>query len=263
MLAYEDADGIRMDDAIREFGLDPDKIDDAKLHGEVLGFIELHIEQGPVLEAEGLKVAVVQGIVGQTRLGFRFSGQANHAGTTPMHLRHDALAAAAEWISAVEAAAKREEGLVATVGKIDLMPNAANVIPGQVDLSLDIRHMSNRKRSHWIRQLINEAQIAAQKRGVEVEWVEKMDQGAVDLDPFLCNLLESALEDAGFPARRMTSGAGHDAMVMAARVPAAMLFVRSPGGISHHPDESVREEDVEAALRVSANFLARVVAAVD
>ncbi len=254
-LAYEDADGVRMDDAIRQFGLNPEKINEAILHEDLLGFIELHIEQGPVLEAEDLQLAIVEGIVGQTRLGFRFNGQANHAGTTPMHLRRDALAAAAEWISAVEAIAKKEEGLVATVGKIDLRPNAGNVIPGQVELSLDVRHMSNRQRSHWVRHFIHEAQIAAHKRGVAVEWVQKLDQQAVDLDRFMCNLLQISLEAAAFPVKRMTSGAGHDAMVMAARTPTAMLFLRSPGGISHHPDETVREEDVEAALLVGRKFL--------
>jgi allantoate deiminase len=272
LLALEDAGGVRMDAAIRAFGLDPEKIGEAALAPEpahpqaanidVLGFFEMHIEQGPVLEAEDLQLAVVEGIVGQTRLGFRFTGKANHAGTTPMHLRHDALAAAAEWIVAVEAIAGTEAGLVATVGKLDLKPNAGNVIPGEVELSLDVRHMSDLSRSHWVRYLTHAARTAAHKRGVEVEWREKLDQPAVEMDRQLREQLAEALQGCGFPAKRMPSGAGHDAMVMAARVPAAMLFLRSPGGISHHPDESVREQDVEAALRVGARFLARLAAAV-
>jgi allantoate deiminase len=272
LLALEDADGVRMDAAIRAFGLDPEKIGEAaldpdkldlnKIDAGILGFFEMHIEQGPVLEAEDLQLAVVEGIVGQTRLEFRFTGQANHAGTTPMHLRHDALTAAAEWIVAVESIAGTEAGLVATVGKLDLQPNAANVVPGEAALSLDVRHMSDLSRGHWVRYLVHAAQSAAHKRGVELEWREQMDQPAVEMDPRLTAELAEALQSCGFPARRMPSGAGHDAMVMAARVPAAMLFLRSPGGISHHPDESVREQDVEAALRAGARFLERLATSV-
>ena len=258
MLAYEDADGIRMDDAVRAFGLDPSKIGEAALDENALGFIEIHIEQGPVLEAEGLQLAVVEGITGQTRLGLRFTGQANHAGTTPMHLRRDALAAAAEWISTVEATARKEEGLVATVGKIALEPNAGNVIPGVVSLSLDIRHMSNRKRSWWATELIRDARPIAHRRGIEFEWVKKMDERRVDMDKYLSLRLKVAVESAGFPLKTMPSGAGHDAMVMAARVPTAMLFLRSPGGISHHPDEAVLQEDVEASILVGREFLLRL-----
>jgi allantoate deiminase len=260
LLLCEDSDGVRMEDAIRTFGLDPARIDEAALNADVLGFVEIHIEQGPVLEAENLQLAVVEGIVGQTRMSFRFTGQANHAGTTPMHLRHDALAAAAEWITVVEATAKDEAGLVATVGKIELKPNAGNVIPGQVDLSLDVRHMKDSTRSHWVRHLIHEAQLAAHKRSVKVEWVSKLDQPAVEMDPDLSNHLALAMDDARLPVKRMPSGAGHDAMVMAARMPTAMLFLRSPGGISHHPDEAVRDEDVEAALLVGGKFLERLAA---
>lgn len=260
LLAIRDAEGVSMEDAIRQYGLDPQKIGDAALQGDVLGFVEVHIEQGPVLEAERLQVAVVEGIVGQSRLGFRFTGHANHAGTTPMHLRHDALAAAAEWIAAVETTARDEDGLVATVGKIDLKPNAGNVVPGQVDLSLDLRHMKDATRHHWAKHLAAAAQLAARKRGVEAEWTLKLDQAAVELDPYLSSQLDAALEDAGFPPMQMPSGAGHDAMIMAARVPTAMLFLRSPGGISHHPDEAVREDDVEASLLVARKFLERLAA---
>ena len=265
MLAYEDINGVRMDDAIRAFGLDPSLIGEAVLDPDAWGFVEIHIEQGPVLEAENLQLAVVEGIVGQTRLGLRFTGQANHAGTTPMKMRRDALAAAAEWITVVEnsvrdAAANNEPGLVATVGKIALQPNAGNVIPGMVDVSLDLRHMSDRTRNWWMNQLIHDANHAAHKRGVEVEWVQKMNEGAVMMDRSLSSRLKLAVEAAGFPVKSMPSGAGHDAMVMATRVPTAMLFLRSPGGISHHPAETVREEDVEATLHVGREFLKRLAA---
>ena len=258
LLANEDAGGIRMGDAIRAFGLDPAGIPDAQLGDDVLGFVEIHIEQGPTLEAEGLPLAVVEGIVGQSRLGFRFTGHANHAGTTPMHLRRDALAVAAEWMLAVETSARDVEGLVATVGKILVEPNATNVIPGIVEVSLDVRHIQNRVRSQFVKEFQWTASTVARQRGVEVEWVEKMDQATVLMDRFLSGDLMAAVAAAGFPERRMPSGAGHDAMVMAARVPAAMLFLRSPGGVSHHPDEVVLEEDVEAALKAGVFFLRRM-----
>jgi allantoate deiminase len=265
ILQYQDADGVRMDEAIRAFGLDPKKIGEAVLSEEAFAFVEIHIEQGPVLEAEDLQVAVVEGIVGQSRLGFRFAGHANHAGTTPMHLRHDALAAAAEWIGVVESLVRKASidevpGLVATVGKIAIQPNAGNVIPGLVDVSLDLRHMSNRTRSWWCDRLIKEAENIASRRGITVEHVEKMNEPAVMMDNHVSLRLIQAVEDAGFPVKKMPSGAGHDAMIMAGRIPTAMLFLRSPGGLSHHPDEAVREEDVKAALRVGEKFLERLAA---
>ena len=267
ILEYEDADGIRMRDAIREFGLQPEKISDAVLSEEAFAFVEIHVEQGPVLEAEDLRVAIVEGIVGQSRLGLRFAGHANHAGTTPMFLRQDALAAAAEWISVVEylvrtASQEEEPGLVATVGKLAVQPNAGNVIPGLVDLSLDLRHMSNRTRSWWCHRLIKEAEFIGSKRGISVEYVSKMNEPAVKMDDHVSLRLTQAVENAGFTVKKMPSGAGHDAMIMAGRVPAAMLFLRSPGGLSHHPDEAVREEDVEAALLVGERFLQRLAAEV-
>jgi allantoate deiminase len=258
MLAYKDAAGVRMEDAIRAFGLDPAGIPDARVDDEVLGFVEIHIEQGPVLEAQGLSLAVVEGIAGQSRLGFRFTGHANHAGTTPMHLRRDALAAAAEWMSAVETAACEVDGLVATVGKILVEPNATNVIPGVVEVSLDVRHIQNPVRSQFVKEFQRTAEAIAHRRGVEVEWVEKMEQKTVLMDRLLNGDLAAAIEAAGYPLRRMPSGAGHDAMVMAGRMPAAMLFLRSPGGVSHHPDETVLEEDVEASLKAGAFFLRRM-----
>jgi allantoate deiminase len=258
LLANEDAGGIRMGDAIRAFGLDPAGIPDARLDDEVLGFLEVHIEQGPVLEAEGLPLAVVEGIVGQSRLGFRFTGHANHAGTTPMHLRRDALAAAAEWVVAVDTVARETEGLVATAGKISVEPNATNVIPGVVDLSLDVRHTSNRIRTSHVQEFTRLATSIAHRRGVQVQWTEKLQEPTVPMDPALSSYLAWAVESAGFPLRKMASGAGHDAMIMAARMPAAMLFLRSPGGISHHPDETVLEEDVEAALKVGGFFLQKL-----
>jgi allantoate deiminase len=263
MLKWKDADGVTMEAAMRAFGLNPAKIRDAAIGDDVLGFVELHIEQGPVLEAEGIPVAVVEGITGQTRLNLRFTGQANHAGTTPMHLRRDALAAAAEWISKVErqirkAASTTDPGIVATVGRIVVEPNAGNVIAGFAEASFEIRYSSSAARHRWTKKLIADAEAIAKRRGIGFEWTEKLDQPTVRMDRRLSTTLKYAVKTCGYPVRTIPSGAGHDAMVMAVRVPTAMLFLRSPGGISHHPSESVLEADVEASLNVGREFLLRL-----
>ncbi len=258
LLALKDAEGLTLDESIRAYGLDPGQIPAAAIDGDALGFVEIHIEQGPVLESENLSVAAVTGIVGQTRLTIELAGQANHAGTTPMHLRRDALAGAAEWISAVEKLAKATEGLVATVGKIEANPNAANVIAGNALLALDVRHVHDATRLASVNTSIEMANTIAARRGLAIQCTRQMEQPAVSMDERLTAYLADAMEAAGFPAKQMPSGAGHDAMVMAARVPAAMLFLRSPGGISHSPTETVRAEDVEATLQVMRRFLERI-----
>lgn len=262
ILALKDAEGISIRQAIESYGLDPNRIADAVAEDLAIGFVEFHIEQGPVLEAEDLAVAAVSSIVGQGRFDLAFIGHANHAGTTPMHLRRDALAAAAEWITKVEARALKTEGLVATVGKLDPQPNAGNVIPGSVRLSLDIRHPHDEARRIATEQLLEQAAAIAARRRLKFEHTMKMDQPSVPMDERLTAFMTDAIEAAGLPAKSIPSGAGHDAMIMARRMPTAMLFLRSPGGISHHPDETVREEDVEAALRAGEKFLERLAAEV-
>ena len=264
LLALRDADEVTLQDAIRAFGLDPGRLDEAVLGDNAIGFLEIHIEQGPVLEAEDLQLAVVTAIAGQSRYEITFTGQANHAGTTPMRLRRDALAAAAEWIGNVESAARNhtsavgEAELVATVGKISVEPNAANVIAGNVTVSLDIRSDRDAAREAVLAELLVRAESIATSRGLRCTSQRKMEQSAVPMDEELTALLSEAVKAAGFPTRAMPSGAGHDAMVLATRVPTAMLFLRSPGGISHHPAEVVRVEDVEAALAAGEFFLHRV-----
>jgi allantoate deiminase len=179
-----------------------------------------------------------------------------------MHLRSDALAGAAEWITAVESEARNTDGLIATVGKIGVEPNASNVIAGIARASLDVRHADDASRKTAVATLLAHAKAIAGKRRLALGWTQQMDQPAVPMDERLTAFLADAMVAAGLPDKQMPSGAGHDAMVMAARVPAAMLFVRSPGGISHHPDETVREEDVEAALSVGRRFLQRLAAEV-
>jgi len=258
LLTLIDAEGITVDAALRAFGLDPGRIGEAVLCPDAICFVEVHIEQGPLLEAENLCVAAVTAIVGQTRLTLSFTGHANHAGTTPMHLRHDALAAAAEWISAVESLAQRTEGLAATVGRISVEPNVGNVVPGVARVSLDVRHTRDAVRNAAVDELLARAEAIATKRGLTFTRVRQLEQPAVPMDERLTSFLTDAMEAAGFPVKTMPSGAGHDAIVMAGRLPTAMLFLRSPGGISHHPDESVLEEDVEASLLVAREFLHRL-----
>ncbi|MBB5319136.1 allantoate amidohydrolase [Tunturibacter empetritectus] len=255
-LQRTDQNGLTIAEAIRSYGLDPANLPAAVLSRDAFAYLEFHIEQGPILESEGASLGIVEALVGQTRMQLLFEGQANHAGTTPMHLRHDAMAAAAEWIVAVEACATAHEGLVATVGKLDASPGAGNVIAGRVKTSLDIRHADDNTRHAAVDALTQIAKTAATKRGVTLTLRTEMEQSAVPLDPHLTTLLHRAAAQAGYPSRRMTSGAGHDAMILAPIIPSTMLFLRSPGGLSHHPDEAVLPQDVEAALATVMEFLA-------
>ena len=255
LLARRDVYGRTVAEAIRAFGLDPARIADAELRGDVLGYLEFHIEQGPELESLDLPIGVVEAIAGQSRLDFHFHGKSGHAGTTPMRLRQDALAGAAEWIGSVERIAAATPGLVATVGRIEARPGAGNVIAGEARASLDVRHARDEVRRQAVDEMTRAAQDSARKRSLTVNWESRMDQPAVMCDQALTARLARAVEKQGYPAHRMVSGAGHDAMVLAGKFPVTMLFLRSPGGISHHPDESVRQEDVEAALGVGLAFL--------
>jgi allantoate deiminase len=256
-LARTDRDGVSLADAIRGFGLDPANLPDAVVDDSAFGYLEFHIEQGPVLESEGCALGVVDAIAGQTRMEFIFTGQSNHAGTTPMGpLRHDALAAAARWVVEVERYAAATAGLVATVGKIEVPSAAGNVIPGASIATLDVRHAQDAVRQAAVQHLVDYAQAAAAARGVTVAHTISTDQAAVPMGCDLSALLTTAVTRAtGRDPRSITSGAGHDAMIVARRVPAAMLFLRTPGGLSHHPDEAVLAEDVEAAIASGVEFL--------
>lgn len=254
-LARRDADGISVAEAIAAFGLRFQELDSAVAHRRTLGYFEMHIEQGPVLESLGAPLGVVEAIAGQCRAVVTFDGRAGHAGTTPMSLRKDALAGAAEWIGAVEREAAATAGLVATVGRINAMPGASNVIAGSAELTLDVRHQEDSVRRSAVERLLTCAESVAGRRGLRVRSETSMDQAAVGMDAELKDALARAVVKSGHAVHRLVSGAGHDAMVMARRMPAAMLFLRSPGGISHHPDESVMEDDVAAALAAGLHFL--------
>jgi allantoate deiminase len=225
------------------------------LKADTLGFVEFHIEQGPVLEKLGHPLGVVDAIVGQSRLEFTFAGRTNHAGTTPMHLRYDAVAAAAEWITAVERQAQSVSGLVATVGKIDAKPGATNVIAGEVRLTLDVRHGSDEARTGAVATVIRLAKQVAERRGLSVSHNTLLNQQAVLMNPLLVKEIEEAIRKTGCEPHRMVSGAGHDAMILAEKVPAAMIFLRTPGGISHDPGESVQIDDVAKAIECGLHLL--------
>ncbi len=257
ILARTDRSGISVADAIRHFGLDPSELPSAILADSAFGYIEFHIEQGPVLESEGRALGVVDAIAGQTRLEFTFTGQANHAGTTPMGpLRHDALAAAAQWIVEVERYANACPGLVATVGKVESSSGAGNIIAGRFTATLDVRHPQDDVRRTAVQHSIEFAHTAATARSVTVVYSTSIDQPAVPMNSALSELLAAAAaRSTGIKPPSITSGAGHDAMIVARRVPAAILFLRSPGGLSHHPDEAVHPEDVAAAFATGLEFL--------
>ncbi len=255
LLSLQDAQGISVGRAIENFGLNPGDIPKAALKNDTLGYLEFHIEQGPVLEKLRLPLAVVEGIAGQSRLEFTFVGRANHAGTTPMHLRHDAVAAAAEWIISVERQANEVPNLVATVGRIDARPGATNVIAGEARLTLDVRHSSDEIRNRAVDSLVREAEQIVQRRGLSVSHRILLNQQAIAMDSFLVNEIEQAIRHSGCETHRMVSGAGHDAMILAERVPAAMIFLRTPGGISHDPGESVELEVVAKAIECGLRLL--------
>jgi len=255
LLRRTDAHGISVRHAIEDFGLQPSAIPQAALGPNILGFLEFHIEQGPVLEDLGLPLAVVDAIAGQSRLEFIFSGRTNHAGTTPMHLRHDALAGAAEWIGAVERSAQSVPGLAATVGVIEAKPGATNCIAGQVRVSLDVRHASDAARRAAASGLIQIAMQIARARKLQVEHKTLLEQPATPMHPFLVDRLARSLTAIGCQPHRMASGAGHDAMILAERVPSAMLFLRTPGGVSHDPTETVAPADIAKALACGLHFL--------
>jgi allantoate deiminase len=252
-----DADGVTMADAIREAGGDPEAAVGASTP-RLGGYLEVHIEQGPVLEREGVPVGVVTAIAGQTRASLTLTGEAGHAGTLPMAGRRDALVAASELVIAVEGVGRSKEDLVATVGVLSVSFGAPNVVPAVAQLSLDVRHAVDEVRARAVGAIRAEFDRIAAARGLERSWTSLQDTDAVEMTPELRERLERAVEVTGHPVRRLVSGAGHDAVVLGRICPAAMLFVRCEGGVSHDPRESVSEEDVAVALDVVEHFVRAV-----
>jgi allantoate deiminase len=251
-----DGDGVALADA----GVDVARFcDAARAPGSVMAYLEAHIEQGPVLEDEGLAVGVVTGIAAQLRYRVQVDGMAGHAGTTSMPLRRDALACAAEMIVAIEGIALADRSdVVATVGRIAAGPGAANVIAGHVDFTIDVRSGDAARRDRAAGAILHAIEAIAQRRGLGLAIERVHDLPASPCDPALQDLLDAAVAEAGQPVRRLVSGAGHDAMVMAALCPTAMLFIRCRGGISHNPAEHVDPADAEVALQVMSGFIEKL-----
>jgi len=252
VLDARDHAGLSMREAMVQFGLDPTKISAAaRERGELHAYVELHIEQGPVLEQQNLPVGVVTAIAGATRLVANLSGMAGHAGTVPMALRRDTLAGAAECIVAVEEFCKADgAGLVGTVGVINAMPGATNVIPGRVSFTLDIRAPADAHRKLAVAEIVRRIEAIAQRRELSLQIDVTHENRTVPCAPWLKAQVAEAVAAEAYPVFELPSGAGHDGMAMIDIADVAMLFVRCRGGISHNPAEHVELADADAAARV-------------
>ena len=252
VLASTDSAGVSMRDALIRFGLDPDRVGAAaRIRSELLAYIELHIEQGPVLEGQNLPVGVVTAISGATRLAAKLTGMAGHAGTVPMALRRDALAGAAECISGIEELCRTDDGgLVGTVGYIQAMPGATNVIPGQVHFTIDLRAPTDTHRKRAVADIVQQIEAIAKRRKLALQLDVTHENRTVPCAPWLKAQMAAAVAAEGYPVFELPSGAGHDGMAMVDVADVGMLFVRCRGGISHHPDEHVDLADADAGARV-------------
>ena len=259
VLKTRDANGLTMREAMAKFGLDPDRIGAAaRARRELHAYVELHIEQGPVLEQQNLPVGVVTAISGATRLAANLTGMAGHAGTVPMALRRDALAGAAECIVAVEAFCKTDDaGLVGTVGAITALPGATNVIPGQVSFTLDIRAPADAHRKLAVAEIVRQIEAIAKRRELALQIDVTHENRTVPCASWLKAQVAEAVAGEGYGVFELPSGAGHDGMAMIDIADVAMLFVRCRGGISHHPAEHVEAADADAGARVLLRFIER------
>jgi allantoate deiminase len=257
VLETKDAQGVSIAQALRDAGLRPEDLGTAaRKKGTVLAYAELHIEQGPVLESEGLPLGIVTAINGFSRLRVTLAGMAGHAGTVPMHLRRDALAGAAECVLAVERIAKADPEIVGTVGRIEANPGAINVIPGQVMFTVDFRAPRDELRERAVAETLAAIRtIAAQRRlAANIEPLQSL--GVTSCAEWLMAQMDAAVAAQGVPVRRLPSGAGHDGMALKAITDIAMLFVRCRGGVSHNPAEAISREDAAAGARALLHFLA-------
>lgn len=251
-LAVRDRDGTSLRDALIQFGLDPDHIGKAaRARRELHGYVELHIEQGPVLEQKGLPVGVVTAIAGATRLAANLTGTAGHAGTVPMALRRDALAGAAECIVAIEEFCRTDEaGLVGTVGYINAMPGATNVIPGKVSFTMDIRSQSDMHRKRAVADIVRRIEAIAKRRELALQIDVTHENRSVPCAPWLQTQIAAAVAGEGYAVFELPSGAGHDGMAMVDVADIGMIFVRCRGGVSHNPAEHVELVDADTGARV-------------
>jgi allantoate deiminase len=252
VLGTRDKSGVSMREALVEFGLDPDRVGAAaRIKSELLAYIELHIEQGPVLEKHNLPVGVVSAIAGATRLAARLTGVAGHAGTVPMALRRDALAGAAECVSRIEELCRADRGgLVGTVGNIQAMPGATNVIPGQADFTIDMRAPTDTHRKQAVSDIVRQIEAIAERRELQLQMDVTHENRTVPCAPWLKAQVAEAVAAEGYPVFELPSGAGHDGMAIVDIADIGMIFVRCRGGVSHHPAEHVDLADADAGARV-------------
>ena len=260
-LSVADNNGVTFADALKAYGKNPDDIAAAAYdRADVVGYIEVHIEQGPVLEARNLPLGVVTGIIGQSRMQVAVTGEAGHAGTVPMGLRRDALAGFAELMTVIESTAREQadDSMVATVGRIEAFPGATNVIPGRVQASLEVRSATDNRRHEAIRKITDAASEIGKRRGLGFDFEAAHETQTTACTPFMQDLLADAIGSLGHEPFRLASGAGHDALSMAKLCPVAMLFVRCKGGISHNPAEFAAEADMGLAVSALVRFIERL-----
>lgn len=256
MLAAQDANGVTLEAALQTLGADPSTIPDmARDPDRVSGFFEVHIEQGPVLEADNLPVGVVTAITSIERHRCRVIGKAGHAGTTPMHLRQDALVGASRVVQLVDALCRDTDNLVGVVGELSVTPGAVNVIPSAVDLSIELRSPESAIRREARDTLMQQAERALTDMGLQWEHSLTYEQQEVSCAESLQFALAASIERQGLPVRHLFSGAGHDGLAMNALTDIGMLFMRCRDGLSHHPDESVTESDLDITARVIEDFI--------
>lgn len=223
--------------------------------GETLGYVELHIEQGRILEEANEPACIVSSIMGQSRLRITFTGHADHAGTTPMTLRHDALTAFAEANLTIESIARSTDNLVATVGQLQVKPNVSNCIPQEVTFTIDIRHPNDAARHAAEDRIESEFDRITGERGLTYDWKLIQDNDATPCDPLLSKELLHSLTAITGSHRLIPSGAGHDGVALAPVMPIGMIFVRCRDGLSHHPDEYASPEDITVGIEVLTDFL--------
>ena len=258
-----DDEGTTLAEAWRRWDLDPRRLGDARIDPHsVHAFVELHIEQGAVLETAGVSIGVVTGIAASADLTLRLTGVADHAGATPMTLRHDSLVGASELILAVERIARDEVGppTVATIGTLRIEPGASNVIPGEVTLMVDVRHISVTERDRAIARIEEEAAVVGRRRVLRVETVSISRAEPAEMAPAVVEIIEASCRELGLPYLRLPSGAAHDTMNMARIAPVGMIFVPSIAGRSHCPEEDTRLDDIVAGVRVLVGTLVRLAA---
>ncbi|WP_281178201.1 Zn-dependent hydrolase [Alicyclobacillus shizuokensis] len=258
-LQAQDADGVTVAEAMRSAGLSPETVHKAaRAAGSVKAYVELHIEQGRVLEAANLPVGIVTGIAGPLWLRFRILGEAGHAGTTPMRMRKDALAAAAQVLTAAETAAAGQKRTVATVGQLTVSPGGVNIIPGCAEFTLDLRDTDESVRDEVERQIRHQAEAICARRGVRLEIQELQRVPPVSCSAWLQEEMAGCAQEMGIQTLSLPSGAGHDGMQLAGLCPVGMLFVRSKDGISHQPEEWSSPEDCAIGVELLYRTLVRV-----